>query len=302
MKTHRECPACRASLSDEDLSRQAGACPYCGQRLLARTEIAPDLSDPYAPPASLDRGTVSSHDVPRDFLGKILMAARLLFGQFPLFAALVLTIWIPGHLLINLAIAENPNKADTLAALRLNNLVELVFGPIYAGGILTALAGRMNGTRVFYLEALRAGLHHWGRLFGARFVAGLIVAAGLFAFIVPGIILAVRFALVDEAVVLEGLGATASRQRSRALTAGRRPLIFLACLVSIAMIFGLSIIVATALEAAGWLSNPWVNAGFDCVVDVFAVFFTCLIFLFYWEARQEETQVALSKPLPFDGD
>ena len=302
MNTHRECPACRASLSDEDLSRQGGACPYCGQRLLERTRLAPDLIDPFAPPDSLERGSASGRDVPRDFLGKVLMAARLLFGQFPLFAALVLTIWIPGHLLIHFAMAENPNNADTLAALRLNNLVELVFGPIYAGGILTALAGRMTGSRVTYVEALQAGLHHWGRLFLARLVTGLIVALGLFALIIPGIILAVRFALLDEAVVLEGLGSAGSRRRSTVLTAGRRPLIFLACLVSIAMIFGLSILFATALEAAGWLSNPVVNAGFDCIVDVFAVFFTCLIFLFYWEARQEETQVALSKPLPFDND
>ena len=163
----------------------------------------------------------SPSGVPRDFRGKVVMAFRLLFQQLPLITALVLTIWIPGQLLIEAAQAGNPNPADVLSVVQLSMLVEIVFGPICTGGVITALAAQMSGEKTPYPEAIRAGLHHWGRLFGARIVAQGLVMLGLLAFIIPGIILAVRFSLIDEVVVLEGAGVTAARNRSVQLTRGK---------------------------------------------------------------------------------
>ena len=34
---------------------------------------------------------------------------------------------------------------------------------------------------------------------------------------------------------------------------------------------------------------PWLNAAGLCLVDVVQVYFTCLFFLIYWEARQYES-------------
>ena len=81
-----------------------------------------------------------------------------------------------------MAVAGNPNQADPWTILELGQLVEFVFGPIYAAGIITALAARMSGEDTSYLEAMCAGVHHWGRLFGARLVAGLFVFLGFLAF------------------------------------------------------------------------------------------------------------------------
>ena len=218
----------------------------------------------------------------------MVMAFRLLFGQLPLFAALVLTIWVPGHLLIDMAVAGNPNQADTLVVLQLGQLIELVFGPIYAAGIITALAARMSGEKTSYLEAMRAGLHHWGRLFGARLVAGLFVFLGLIALIIPGLILATRFMLIDEVVVLEGAGAWKSRQRSTQLTWGKALQIFRAWVVSIALMVTFSLSLAKLVDLAGLQNHSLVADACDCLSSVFAVFFNCLLFLYYWEARQQE--------------
>jgi hypothetical protein len=292
MSSYRECPSCRALLTGDQLSAADGVCPYCGGKLtldpdlLSRADL--DLDNPYAPPRSPVGDDSSRLSIPRSFGGKMVMAFRLLFGQLPLFAALVLTIWIPGHLLIDMAVAGNPNQANTLTALRLGNLVELVFGPIYSAGIITALAARMSGEKTSYIEAMRAGLHHWGRLFGARLAAGLLVALGLFALIVPGLILAVRYSLIDEVVVLEGAGARVSRQRSSQLTWGKALLIFRAGAVSIALIMTFAVALASLLDVAGLLDHFLVAAACDCLISVFAVFFTCLLFLYYWEARQQE--------------
>ncbi|MGZ3485429.1 MAG: hypothetical protein ACXVBY_00990 [Isosphaeraceae bacterium] len=292
MSSYKECPSCRALLTGGQLSAGAGVCPYCGGKLTLDRDSPHgsdlDLENPYAPPrSSLDDGR-SRLPIPASFGGKMVMAFRLLFGQLPLFAALVLTIWVPGHLLIDMAVAGNPNQADTLVVLQLGQLIELVFGPIYAAGIITALAARMSGEKTSYLEAMRAGLHHWGRLFGARLVAGLFVFLGLIALIIPGLILATRFMLIDEVVVLEGAGAWKSRQRSTQLTLGKALQIFRAWVVSIALMVTFSLSLAKLVDLAGLQNHSLVADACDCLSSVFAVFFNCLLFLYYWEARQQE--------------
>ena len=292
MSSYRECPSCRALLTGGQLSAGSGVCPYCGGKLTLDRDLPHgsdlDLENPYAPPrSSLDDGR-SRLPIPASFGGKMVMAFRLLFGQLPLFAALVLTIWVPGHLLIGMAVAGNPNQADTLVVLQLGQLIELVFGPIYAAGIITALAARMSGEKTSYLEAMRAGLHHWGRLFGARLVAGLFVFLGLIALIIPGLILATRFMLIDEVVVLEGAGAWKSRQRSTQLTWGKALQIFRAWVVSIALMVTFSLSLAKLVDLAGLQNHSLVADACDCLSSVFAVFFNCLLFLYYWEARQQE--------------
>jgi hypothetical protein len=292
MSSYRECPSCRALLTSGQLTAGAGVCPYCGRKLtLDRDSLYEsdlDLENPYAPPRTAPGNGRGQLPIPASFGGKMVMAFRLLFGQLPLFAALVLTIWLPGHLLIDMAVAGNPNRADTLVVLELGWLVEYVFGPIYAAGIITALAARMSGEKTSYVEAMRAGLHHWGRLFGARVVAGLFVFLGSLAFIVPGLILAVRFMLIDEVVVLEGAGVRESRQRSSQLTYGKALQIFRAWVVSIALIMTFSFSLTRLLDLAGLLNHSLVADACDCLISVFAVFFNCLLFLYYWEARQQE--------------
>ncbi|MGA2699621.1 MAG: hypothetical protein ABSH35_00800 [Isosphaeraceae bacterium] len=292
MSSYRECPSCRALLTSGQLTAGAGVCPYCGGKLALDRDPPNgsdfDLENPYAPPRSSPGDGRGRLPIPASFGGKMVMAFRLLLGQLPLFAALVLTIWIPGHLLIDMAVAGKPNQADSLTALQLGNLVEIVFGPIYSAGIITALAARMAGEKTSYVEAMRAGLHHWGRLFGARIVAGLLVGLGIVALIVPGLVLAVRYSLIDEVVVLEGAGARAARQRSSQLTWGKGLLIFRAGVVSIALIMTFSISLEKLLDLAGLQNQVLAADARDCLISVFAVFFSCLLFLYYWEARQQE--------------
>src|SRR5205823_14383566 len=130
------------------LSSTSGACPYCGQRIL----VDPELDNPYAPPKSSLDGQFNALAVPGDLGGKLAMAFRLLFGQLPLFASLVLTIWVPGHFLTALIEANNPTAGNPLEMLWLSYLIAILFGPIYAGGIITALAARMSGERMTYVE------------------------------------------------------------------------------------------------------------------------------------------------------
>ena len=113
---------------------------------------------------------------------------------------------------------------------------------------------------------------------------------GLLALIIPGIILAVRFSLINEVVVLEGAGVTAARNRSVQLTWGKESSLFLACAFAISLHLLFSITLATSLESTGLLADPFVSFACETVIRVFAVFFTCLLFLYYWEARAQELE------------
>ena len=47
---------------------------------------------------------------------------------------------------------------------------------------------------------------------------------------------------------------------------------------------------------AGWFDDPMVRAGFDSLINVFAISFAILLFLFYWEAHAEEEEAAALEP------
>ncbi len=287
MKSVMHCRGCRAILAQEQLAQNRGSCPYCGLSLMSASDLDAEFHDPYAPP-SAGLGEPSELIVPPGLGAKLLMALRLFFGQLPLFAAVVLTVWIPLNLLIEFAIAQNPNAMDPLIMMRISSLAEMVFGPICSGAIVTALANRMGGRSTGYAEAMRAGLHHWGRLLAARFVAGLIIGLGLLALIIPGLVLAVRFSLIDEVVVLEGQGSAGSRARSTQLTRGRRWSIFCGTVVAFGLMMLTAVVVSIGLEFAELSESPWASAGYSSLIDVLSVIVTCLVFVFYWEARERE--------------
>ena len=52
------------------------------------------------------------------------------------------------------------------------------------------------------------------------------------------------------------------------------------------MTFSLSL--AKLVDLAGLQNHSLVADACDCLSSVFAVFFNCLLFLYYWEARQQE--------------
>ena len=56
-----------------------------------------------------------------------------------------------------------------MRSFRVGSLIEGVFGPIYRGALVYALAQLKDGWRPTYFEAMSVGLRNWGRLFSVRF-------------------------------------------------------------------------------------------------------------------------------------
>ncbi|APW64023.1 hypothetical protein [Paludisphaera borealis] len=289
MPLYRECPSCRALLTEDQLTTSEGLCPYCDARVGAHGEFA----SPDAAPDTRRRRPLVPLSAPATLSGKLATALFLLFEQFALIAGLMLLIKLPSNIGIELIADQNPNRVDPVEILRLKILVDLFFGPIYMAGIVTLLANRMSGLPTTFREAAQAGLHNWASLFAARIVSGFFILCGVILFIIPGIILAIRYSLIDEAVVLEGATVADSRARSSALTAGKELKIFLAGLVSFFLIAAFFELTRDLAGQAGLFDDPLTRAAFDSLVDVFAIFYSIVLFLYYWEARTERESAGL---------
>jgi hypothetical protein len=259
-------------------------CAACGSPI----PHAPIEINPYAPPSSpLEPDAEFAERSPltqTSLLEKLAEAFRLLISNLGLFAALILTVWLPGNLVVNYIAYHGQDSENPLAMMRLNNLIETVFGPIYTGGMIFALARRKSGEEVTYAKAIAAGFHNWGRMFGTRFVTGLIVILGLIALIVPGIVVLLKYSLIDPVVVLEGTSGPYARQRSAALTKGKRWQILCGGLVYLLVVLPVSVGAGLALEAFEPLNTMGASVTLDCMLDILTSYIIILMFLFYWES------------------
>ena len=137
-----------------------------------------------------------------------------MFEQLPLLAGLVLLVKLPSNMAIEL-IAEKPPIPPTHSRPSgWSPWSRSSSDRSTAPAIVVVLANRMSGRATEFGHAIRTGVDQWARLFAARLVANFLILLGLFAFIVPGIILAVRYSLIDAVVVLEGASVAESRNRA----------------------------------------------------------------------------------------
>lgn len=223
-------------------------------------------------------------------LVKFSEAFRLLGRNFGLFTAIILTVWLPGNTFANY-VAYNAEPASDIGFVRSSMWIEAIFGPIYIGALVYALFQIKSGRTVTYQEAIAVGFKKWGPLFAAKFVAGILMGLGLIAFVIPGVMLAVRYSLVDAAVIVEGKSASASLRRSTELTVGRRWQIFWAGVLFCFPFMSLSVAVYLPLAFVESLDIMPVAVVLDCGLDMDFALLQIVVFLFYWEAVQEENPV-----------
>jgi hypothetical protein len=135
---------------------------------------------------------------------------------------------------------------------------------------------------------MRVGLANAGRVFKANVFAGLLMIGGFLAGIVPGVVLAVRWALIDPIVVLEGADARTARRRSATLTRGRRWTIATAAVLSFACVGLVAAVAYAPLYAVPALDVLPFHVIMDSALDVVYTLVDVVMFVFYWESRDRE--------------
>ncbi len=229
-------------------------------------------------------------------IGKITEAVKLLRSNFVLFSKIILTVWLPASLLIVFLryyifpdMVGDDEMRSMAMEIRISNIIELAFSPIYLGALLYALSRIKQGLNVTYTESMSYGSKRSFKLFATRFSTGLIVFLGLIALIIPGIILALRFTLVDEAVVLARVNGSQARKLSAKLTEGKRIEIGFTITITIvlAIIFSglLSWLFYLPLTIIGQEANFLWDVINECSIYVIFSIMYIVLFLFYWESK-----------------
>lgn len=230
----------------------------------------------------------------RDLLRETL---RLFAAHLHLFTLIALTVWLPGHVIINYLdffAGGPPGSAEAAArGIRVFLVVEAVFGPLVVAATLAALVRIKRGEPATYGQVLTDGLAAWPRIFIARLVQGAIVLVGLVVLVVPGLILLVRVSFVDALVVLDGAPLGPALRVSNALTAGRRAAIFWTGSALFVGVFSVATILSVLAGSAGHFVAQVLA---DCAIAVTQTVFTIALFLFYWEARHAAAPPPTSAP------
>lgn len=221
---------------------------------------------------------------------KVREAIRLLLMHLPVIAVVILIVSLPRSLVVNYLLCYVPGNAW----IWVEGAIGTIFGPI-SGGALVHVLWQIKAERpVRGSEAIVVGFGSWGRLFAARFITVNLIVFGLFLLVVPGIILALRYALLDGPVIVEGADGVVARGRSEHLTNGVKLQILgvaLMCLVG----FVAAALVIGALTVA--IQNRVVTSApvfiltqtvSDWILDLVLAVLPISLFLFYWEARQRE--------------
>lgn len=233
---------------------------------------------------------------------KIREALALFASNFVLFSLIVLTVWLPGSiLLIYLRLYVFPGMTGgdelriTIQELRMSQFIEGSFGTLYVGALLHALAQLKRGLHPTYRESMTHASRKCFKLFGTRFVTGLIVLGGLIVFIVPGVILALRYALIDAAVVLEGVEGSKAQKMSANLTQGKRWKIFWTMILTYLGLFIASMIVSwilyLPLSLIGQHDNFGIELIYQCIASILSALPIIVLFLFYWDAKNQQPVV-----------
>ncbi len=186
---------------------------------------------------------------------------KLLLARLPalyLINLIVLTPAIAYQLALPLLLMGNENNpsAAILVGVLGGSLVmlflTLILQPIGTAAILHIISQEFIDRRVGIGEAFRFALSRFGPLLGASIMAGLIIGVGMLCCLVPGFIFWTWYVFVAQVVVVEGLSASASLDRSKRLSEGYRMRIF-----GIIFLIGLlSAVIPTLLDSGLALVLP----------------------------------------------
>lgn len=233
---------------------------------------------------------------------KLREATKLLTENSILLSLIVMTVWLPGTiLLVYLRLYVFPESLGGdeyrifVQEFRIATAIELAFGPIYLGAIIHVLSQLKQGLQATYSESMSYAARKSFKLLSTRVVTNLIVFVGLIALIIPGIILSLRFALIDSIVVLEGKTGASARNLSTELTQGKRwnilgsmILAFLGVVIAILVIANIAYL---PLAFIGQDENFFLAVIVECISSILLVFPMIVLFLYYWDAKQQQAAI-----------
>jgi hypothetical protein len=235
---------------------------------------------------------------------EILRAALVMYRRYPLlFATLAVGVIAPYELARLAATGEGPLGSGSTANEGTLLLFELIYyvlvGPLISALHVHAVIEIGEGRKPKLGLVAVQGLRVLAVVAAAEIVAGILIALGFIAFIVPGIILSLRWSVVAQTAAVDHEGWLPALGRSRKLTAGHYWHIF-RVLLAIGLLTFLIGLIAGAFTGGGH-STSIVSVLIGIVVyTIIASFEALTLAVLYFDLRAREAGPRLSPALDLD--
>jgi hypothetical protein len=189
---------------------------------------------------------------------EILSTALSMYGRYPaLFLALAMCVIVPYELIVlavtrTAPLAQQTSRVETAVILLLIQFA--LVGPLVSALYVKALVAIGNREPLSIVRVAIQGLRVLPVVAAAQIVAGIAIVLGLFLLVIPGVILALRFAVVAQVAAIEGTDWPGALRRGAELTRGNylRILGLLACVYLVnATLTRLGILAAGSGDRAG---------------------------------------------------
>ncbi len=118
--------------------------------------------------------------------------------------------------------AAGASSDETSGVALLGRIVDLIASAVLTGALAYGVVEDLAGRRPAAIATFRAGLRNSAKVFGIKFLVGLVSVLAAILLIVPGVILALRWSMAAPAGVIEGVGVNEAINRSAILTRGNR--------------------------------------------------------------------------------
>jgi len=224
-------------------------------------------------------------------IAQIVRAAGALYWRYPLlFAILAAAAMVPFELIVLAATGYGPLRhghenlgVSWLLLLIRSSLITPLISALHMHAVVTIAEGR----RPRLVEVARRGAMVLPVVAAAEIVADIGIFLGSIALVVPGILLAVRWAVVAQAAALEGEGWVDALRSSRRLTTGQGwhvfGLLLLTGVLNAAVLFGARAIPLGSSSGAGSVA---VGTTVETLVASFSALTLALLY-FDLQARRE---------------
>lgn len=180
--------------------------------------------------------------------------AGLIFRNFFLFVFLALVfVGVPQFgIIYGQQVAVSTTDPGLMVLVSIGGaLVTMIMSFVLQGALTRAAVDDLSGSGVRFGAAIGDGLRFFFPLLIVAILVGLGTFLGLLLLIVPGIILAVRWAVTAPVVVLEQAGPTSSMGRAAELSRGHRWAIFGLFLLYLAFAYAVQILFGLIMAAFG---------------------------------------------------
>jgi hypothetical protein len=173
-------------------------------------------------------------------------------------------------------------------------VLTIVFFPIAQGSAIKMASEQVETGKTDLGAMVRFTASKLLSIWALSIIVGIIVVLGFIALIIPGIILAIMFALSFPVLLIEGKGVLDSMSRSRALVSNRWLKTFAVFLV-LAIIVGIASAIASLISGVFGIASPVVSG---LLAGLYDPLFPILLAVYFYSNRARLAQSQMPPPSP----